>query len=230
MEIIRLNYTYSLVDYNSQNIKKSMMENLITKHFSQLVFSLESVENLNYFSFLIIEMCVLTTDVRFFDKITKILFVLHNEYKLFIQDNERAKLFWNFQKNTIINLFNKLSSTFQSEKLISMNKKIYLFMKAKNDIPLLLLILNIFKVFIINKDYELFLAGNTIYKSNHLPSQVVINFHANKTKKNKKVYENFKSKKLNLYEPYIVFKHNKVFDHLMQLINQDETNTVYKYL
>jgi hypothetical protein len=191
---------------------------------------LENLETLNLFSHLTVEICTLTTDIKFFEKIIRLLFILHNDYRFYSHETDRTKTIWNFQKATILNLFNKLSNTFQNEKLVLLNKKIYNSLKVKNDIPLLVIILNIFKNIIVNKEYELFVSTqNLSYRSNLLPSQVVINFIPNKNKKNKKVYENLKSKKVNIYEPYIVFKNNKIFDHLMILINQDETNTVRIY-
>jgi hypothetical protein len=224
--LIRVSYIYSLIDYNNINLKKNIIETLFLKHFSPIVFSLENLETLNLFSSLTIEICTFTNDIKFYDKLVRVLFILHNDYRFFSHETDRTKTIWNFQKTTIINLYNKLGDTFQSEKLLILNKKIYNSIKVKNDIPLLIIVLNIFKNLVINKDYELFVSlQNLSYKSNFYPSQMVINFLPSH-KKNKKVYENLKSKKVNLYEPYIAFKHNKIYDYLMVLINQDETNTV----
>jgi hypothetical protein len=226
VELIRVNYIYSSIDYNNINLKKNIIETLFLKHFSPIVFSLENLETLNLFSNLTIEICTLTNDIKFYDKLIRLLFILHNDYRFFSHESDRTKTIWNFQKTTIINLYNKLSDTFQSDKLILLNKKIYNSIKVKNDIPLLVIILNIFKNLVINKDFELFVSrDNPAYKSGLHPSQMVINFISSKHKKQKKVYENLKSKKVNIYEPYIAFKHNKIYDYLMVLINQDETNT-----
>jgi hypothetical protein len=225
IELIRMNYTYSLMEHISVNIKMNIIETLIMKHFSQIVFSLETIESLNIFSAFIVDLCTLTNDMKFYERFIKLLFILHNDFKLLILDGDKTKAILTFQKCTISNIYNKLSNTFQGEKILLLNKKIYSFLKVKTDIPLLVSILNLFKNFVINKDFELFFNNsNPCYRSNTLPSQVVINYIV-KNKKVKKVYENFKSKKINIYEPYIVFKHDKIFDYLILLINQDETNT-----
>jgi len=58
-----------------------------------------------------------------------------------------------------------------------------------------------------------------------MPSQVVLNFLALKNKNSKKVYENMKSKKVNIYEPYLYLKHNKIFEFLIEVLKSDLTNT-----
>ena len=231
IEMIRLNYCFIFNKIQLQTVKKSIIENLISKHFTSLIFSFETEENLNYFSLLITEMCVLSNDMKFFEKILRSLFLLQNDLKFYQNESEKSKILINFQKNTLINLYSKLSNSFQKDKIQFINKKIYSFLESKSeksDISFLIVILNFFKNFIVNKDYELFLKEDKMYKNNHLPSQIVINYHYNTilvSKRNKKVYENLKSKKVNVYEPYLVFKHNKIYEYLINLINQDETNT-----
>jgi len=231
LEMIRLNYSYIFHKNQLQTMKRSIIENLISKHFSSIIYNFETAENLNYISHFITEMCVFTQDLKFFKKIITQIFYLQNDLKFYQNDNEKSKSMFGFQKNTLINLYKSLSNSFQKEKMMLINKKIYTILDSKNeksDISLLIVILNYFKNFTVNKDYELFIQDDKIYKNNLLPSQVVINYHYNTiivSKKNKKVYENLKSKKVNVYEPYIVFKHNKIYDFLIHLINQDETNT-----
>jgi hypothetical protein len=210
-----------------------MIENLILKHFSSILFSFDNSENLNFFSHLITEMCLLTTEMKFFDQIIRNLMFIHNQYKYLNSDFEKLKMIMNFQKNTLINLYSKLSATFQSEKILCVNKKIYGFFKNSNkvDFQLLMILLDFFKNISVNKDYELFLGDSREFSFKNIPSQVVINFKVNKENKNKKfIYENLNKGKKNsntntIYQPYIVFKHNKVFDYLLNLINHDETHT-----
>lgn len=225
IEIIRLNYTNSY-SYNKKNVKINMIENLLFKHFTSLLFSFENQENLNLFSQLITDICLLTSDLKFFEKILNNIMMIHNQYKMYSNENDKFKYIFSFQKYTLINIYNKISNTFQSDKIICVNKKIYNLIKNKCDITLLMNLLNFFKNFNINKDYELILQNNHLGNYKNLPSSIVTNFKVQKTKKNKKVgYDNFKVKKINIYEPYIAFKHNKVYDLLMKLIVQDETNT-----
>lgn len=227
IEIIRLNYSYGI-----KSGKKNIIENLILKHFSSILFSFDNNENLNFFSHLITEMCLLTSEMKFFDQIIRNLMSIHNQYKYLNSDFEKLKMIMNYQKNTLINTYSKLSSTFQSEKMICLNEKIYVFLKNTNkvDFQLLIILLDFFKNFAVNKDYELLLVDNREFYFKNMPSQVVINFKINKDDKKKFIYENLnKNKKLSntneIYQPYIVFKHNKLFDYLMNLINHDETHT-----
>lgn len=224
-ELIRLNYISS---YNFPNakFKQLLTENLILKYFTSIVLSIDNQENLNMMSILIIEICFYTQDIKFFDKILMRILDLHNHFKEFLQESDKYNLICRFQKNTFIYLFNKLSSSFQSEKLQIFIKKIYSITKIDlKDNSLLKILLNFLKTFIINKDYEVFVDKNFCYKLNKLPSQVVLNFLALKNKNSKKIYENMKSKKINIYEPYLYLKHNKIFEFLIEVLKSDLTNT-----
>jgi hypothetical protein len=151
---------------------------------------------------------------------------LHNQFKEYLQEGEKYNLICKFKKNTFIYLFNRLSCSFQTEKLYYFIKKIYSITKFDlKDHSFLKIILNFLKTFIVNKDFEIFIDKGYAYKLNNLPSQVVINFLALKNKNTKKVFENMKSKKINVYQPYLYFKHNKIFEFLIQVLKSDLTNT-----
>lgn len=224
-ELIRLNYISSY-NFTNAKFKQLLTENLILKYFTSIVLSIDNQENLNMMSILIIEICFYTQDIKFFDKILIRILDLHNHFKEFLQETDKYNLICKFQKNTFIYLFNKLSSSFQSEKLQIFIKKIYSITKIDfKDNSLLKILLNFLKTFIINKDYEIFVDKNFCYKLNRLPSQVVLNFLAPKNKNSKKIYENMKSKKINIYEPYLYLKHNKIFEFLIEVLKSDLTNT-----
>jgi len=225
LELIRLNYISSY-NFPNSNFKQTLTENLILKYFTSIVLSIDNQENLNMMSILIIEMCFYTQDLKFFDKILIRVLDLHNHFKEFLQESDKYNLICKFQKNTFIYLFNKLSSSFQTQKMQIFNKKMFSITKIDlKDNSLLKILLYFLKTFFINKDFEVFVAKNISYILNNLPSQVVLNFHALKNNNSKKVIENMKSKKINIYEPYLYIKHNKIFEFLIEVLKSDVTNT-----
>lgn len=224
-ELIRLNYISS---YNISNckFKQLLTENLILKYFTSIVLAIDNQENLNMMSTLIIDICFYTQDLKFFDKILMRILDLHNHFKEFLQESDKFILICKFQNNTFIFLFNRLSNSFQTEKLFCFIKKIYSVTKTDlKDNFLLKIMLGFFKTFIINQDFEVFVNKNYLYKLNKLPSQVVLNFLPVKNKNSKKIFENMKTKKINIYEPYLYFKHNKIFEFLIEILKSDSTNT-----
>lgn len=225
LELIRLNYISSY-NFPNSNFKQTLTENLILKYFTSIVLSIDNQENLNMMSILVIELCFYTQDLKFFDKILIRVLDLHNHFKEFLQESDKYNLICKFQKNNFIYLFNKLSSSFQTQKMQIFIKKIYSITKIDlKDNSLLKILLHFLKTFIINKDFEVFVAKNISYILNKLPSQVVLNFHALKNNNTKKVIENMKSKKINIYEPYLYIKHNKIFEFLIEVLKSDVTNT-----
>jgi len=206
-ELIRINYVYSF-NFPNAKFKQILTENLILKYFTSIVLSIDNQENLNMMSILIIEITFYTQDIKFFDKILIRILDLHNHLKEFLQESDKYNIIIKFQKNTLV------------------MKKFYGITKLDlKDNSLLKILLHFLKTFIINEDYEVFIDKNSFFKINKLPSQVILNFLAVKNKNSKKVFENMKSKKINIYEPYLYIKHNQIFEYLIEVLKSDTTNT-----
>jgi len=143
---------------------------------------------------------------------------LNSDVRLY-NDSDKLKTVLMFQKNCLILTYNNLLNSGQKEKIEIIHKKIFAFLKEPTDINFLHVLLKFLKNFQINKDFEVYLSGSL-----NSYSEVCINFLCNsKTKKNKKLTD---SKKVSIYTPYVTFKHNKLYEILIQIIHKDETNTV----
>lgn len=206
------------LNYKNLSLKIEKIENIIIKYFTTLLPSFVKDETLVTFASLISTVCVQTSEPKF-NEIMKIVFSCLSGSS---QDNDKVKSILLFQKNCLILIYNSLLSSGQKEKLEIFHKRIFVFLKEPNDINFLHVLIRFLKTFKINKDFELSISGF----NNNSNSEVCINFLCTsilKSKKNKKVNE---AKKVSIYDPYVTFKHNKLYEILVQVINKDETNTV----
>jgi len=199
-------------------VKIEKIENLIIKFFSTLLFSFEKDETHVTFASLISAICVQTNETKFNEIVKKLFSSLNSDVRLY-NDSDKLKTVLMFQKNCLILTYNNLLNSGQKEKIEIIHKKIFAFLKEPTDINFLHVLLKFLKNFQINKDFEVYLSGSL-----NSYSEVCINFLCNsKTKKNKKLTD---SKKVSIYTPYVTFKHNKLYEILIQIIHKDETNTV----
>lgn len=206
------------INYKNLTFKVEKIENIIIKFLTTLLFSLAKDETLLTFALLISTICVHASEQKFIE-IMKIIFT---SLSVSSQESEKVKSIHVFQKNCLILIYKSLINFGQKEKIEFFHKRIFAFLKEPNDINFFHTLIKFLKTMKINKDYELSLSG---YNSNS-NSEVCINFlcsSPSKQKRNKKMNE---IKKVSRYYPYVTFKHNKLYEILVEVINKDETNYV----
>ena len=201
-------------------LKSEKIENIIIKFWKMIVSLSVKDETLVIFANLISIVCVQSSQPTYLE-ILKIVFSCQSGI---YQESEKIKSINLFQKNCLILIYNSLLITSQKQKLENFHKKIFFSFKKANNNDFLLVLIKFLKTLKINKDYELYLSNF----NNDSNSEVCINFHCTSIvnhKRNKNLI-NESLKNESIYSPYLIFKHNKLYEILIQVINKEETNNV----
>jgi len=225
MEFIRSNYNRT-----TDNVTIKLIENLILKFFSSLIQSFETLEEVNCFSLLIADICFNTSDIVFYQKIINILYVTHF-YNLDEKNAKNSKLISVFQKYTFIRTFHLICNSFQKEKITFFIEKIYMFFTNKIDYNLLLVLINFLDNLNVTNQLEIVTVVKWFNYADYVnvyPSPVVIDYLKDLCKQPKKAGSDCKNNELNIYEPFIPFKHGLLYNYLLDILENDETNTVNK--
>lgn len=229
LEIIRYNYQHStLADENVEGKEtiSSKIEDIFIKSFHAIINS--EAENLRFLSYVICEILYYTKNEDFFEKIIKMLFTV---LSFDLDKEDHYKIFKILIVDSLKALLMRLNNDFQKQKIIFLKK--FLFDKSQliNDIKIRTAV-KLVKNMTISKDYFIHFSYNEYFKTTYpkYPCLIILNYKQNTIKENKQKFKNkeeYKKYKENFYFPYIGFNFTRIYNKVVELIQNKNTLSVF---
>lgn len=229
LEIIRYNYQYSTqVDENIEGKETICLkiEDIFIKSFHAIINS--ETENLVFLSYVICEILYYTKNEDFFEKIIKMLFTV---LSFDLEKEDHYKIFKILIVDSLKALLMRLNNDFQKQKILFLKK--FLFHKSQliNNIKIRTAV-KLAKNITISKDYFIQFSYNESFKNTYpkYPCQIILNYKRNIIKeyqqkcKNKEEYKSYKE---NFYFPYIGFNFSRIYNKVVELIQNKNTISVF---
>ena len=221
MEIILNNYNYSYNSEGEESERVKLIESLMLQYYLKLLQSfINDNSNCILLSYLISEIISKTKDKNLFKQFLDMF--VHINFDFGNQENGISR---NFSINIIRDLFEKLCLLWDKDKLLFFLK--YFFGKNNiSDKNVLKFSLKLIKHFIIDDSYE-------IITQNNILSPLILNYKSLDIQKQKEKLEKneFKKFKSKFYNPFIQFKHIKIYKALNhQLLQNKKNNYLIKHI